>query len=68
VVPGTGAIVGSPLPPVPARRFIALMRELLPAGAEEYKVCRAAVGRRTCSVSSVEHDLAKELLQDVRQA
>jgi hypothetical protein len=31
VVPGTGAIVGSHLPPVPPRRFIALISELLPA-------------------------------------
>jgi hypothetical protein len=34
VVPGTGAMVGSPLPAVPPSLFIALIKELFPAGQD----------------------------------
>ncbi len=44
VVPGTGAMVGSPLPLVPPRRFMALISELLPAVRSACTVWRAGTG------------------------
>jgi hypothetical protein len=68
VVPGTGAIVGSPLPPVPPSRFMALISELLPAGEAPAKAAAGKQGNKGSQDDVQLHVLGKMGQENSRHA